>query len=328
MKILVTGGAGYIGSHACRALAAAGHLPVTFDNLSKGRRAAVRWGPFEAGDILDRDRLDAVFAAHAPGAVMHFAGAIEVAESVTNPGKYWRNNTAGSLMLAEAMVAAGCGRIVFSSTCAVYDEAAGGAGDLTEESPLGPVSPYASSKRAAEALLGDFSRGHGLQAVILRYFNVAGAAPGEGIGQRHRNATHIIPRLLVALEGGVPEMVINGGDYPTPDGTCVRDYIHVTDLATAHVAGLERLAGGQGGRVYNLGTGRGASVREVIETAMTVTGRQAPIRVGPRRAGDAVRLVSGSARARDELGWVPENSDLETILADAWAWHQAGGREL
>lgn len=326
MKILVTGGAGYIGAHACRALAGAGYTPVAYDNLSAGRRAAVCWGPFEEGDTTDRARLDEVFAAHAPAAVMHFAAAIEVGESVTNPAKYWRNNFLGSLTLAEAMLAAGCRRLVFSSTCAVYDGTTEAA--LTEDSPIGPANAYGHSKRATEEMLTDLGAAHGLESVIFRYFNVAGAAPGAGIGQRHRNATHVIPRVLAALEGEAGEMVIHGDDYPTPDGTCIRDYIHVADLVSAHVTGLDRLLAGQGGRIYNLGTGRGASVREVIETAARVVGRRPDIRVGPRRAGDAVRLVSGSDRARAELGWVPERSDLARIIADAWEWHNAGGREL
>ncbi len=322
--VLVTGGAGYIGSHACRALAAAGYTPVAYDNLSKGRRNAVQWGPFEEGDLRDRERLEEVIAAHDPVAVMHFAAAIEVGESVTDPGKYWQNNFLGSLTLAEAMVAAGCLNLVFSSTCAVYD---GGTGeDLTEESPIGPINAYGGSKRATEMMLADFGAAHGLKTIIFRYFNVAGAARDAGIGQPHNEAaTHIIPRLLMALAGGVGHMTINGDDYPTHDGTCVRDYIHVEDLVDAHVAGLKRLIEGGEARIYNLGTGRGASVREVIEAAGRVVGHPPQIQIGPRRPGDAVRLVSGSARAEDELGWTPRRSDLETIVADAWAWHQSRG---
>jgi len=323
MHILVTGGAGYIGSHACKALAEAGFVPVAYDNLSKGRRNAINWGPLEIGDLGDRDRLDQVFAQYSPVAVMHFAAAIEVGESVTEPGKYWRNNFVGSLNLVEAAVAAGCLNIVFSSTCAVYD--GNSSEDLTEDSPIGPINAYGGSKRATEMMLTDFAGAHGLKTIIFRYFNVAGAAPGAGIGQTHVGATHIIPRLLTALEGGMSHMTINGDDYATPDGTCVRDYIHVCDLVEAHVAGLKRLLDGADGGAYNLGTGRGASVREVIEAAGDVVGHMPQIQVGPRRPGDAVRLVSGSERARDDLGWAPRSSDLETILADAWAWHKAGG---
>ncbi len=323
MNILVTGGAGYIGSHACRALAAAGYSPVAYDNLSKGRPSAVQWGPLEEGDLNDRAQLDQVIDTYKPAAVMHFAATIEVGESVTNPAKYWRNNFVGSLTLAEAMRDAGCANIVYSSTCAVYD--GNTQADLTEASPIGPNNAYGASKRATEMMLADMGTAHGLTSIIFRYFNVAGAARGAGIGQTHEGATHIIPRLLAALEGGLPEMTINGDDYPTPDGTCIRDYIHVDDLVAAHVAGLKRLLTGSSSRTYNLGTGRGASVREVIETAAKVVGHEPQIRVGPRRAGDATRLVSGSARAAEELGWRPKSSDLETILADTWAWHKEGG---
>ena len=326
MHILVTGGAGYIGSHAARALAAAGFTPVTYDNLSTGRESAVRWGPLEVGDLGDRDRLSGVFERYRPAAVMHFAAAIDVAESVADPGKYWRCNFCGSLALAGAMVETDCRNLVYSSTCAVYDGTAG-VGDLTEDSPIGPINAYGGSKRATECMLRDFAASHGLRPVIFRYFNVAGAARGAGLGQSHAAPTHLIPRLLIALEGGMSHMTIHGDDYPTADGTCIRDFIHVNDLVAAHLAGLRRLLEGASGAVYNLGTGRGASVREVIETAGEVVGHMPQIQVGPRRPGDAVRLVSGSARAREELGWTPESSDLKTILGDAWAWHKTRGWE-
>ncbi|MBT8413290.1 MAG: UDP-glucose 4-epimerase GalE [Boseongicola sp.] len=325
MHVLVTGGAGFIGSHACKALAEAGFVPVAYDNLSKGRVAAVKWGPLEVGDLSDRARLDAVFAAYSPVAILHFAAAIEVGESVTDPGKYWRNNFIGSLTLAEAAVAAECLNLVFSSTCAVYD--GNTMDDLTEESPFGPINAYGGSKRATEMMLADFATAHALKTINFRYFNVAGAAPGAGIGQSHAEPTHIIPRLLIALEGGTGHMTINGDDYQTPDGTCVRDYIHVTDLVNAHIAGLKRLLEGHEGGSYNLGTGHGASVREVIEAAGEVVGHMPQIQIGPRRPGDAVRLVSGSEKAHRDLGWVPDSSSLETILADAWRWHKSRGWE-
>ena len=325
MHVLVTGGAGYIGSHACKALAEAGFVPVAYDNLSNGRASAVKWGPLEEGDLADRAGIDQVFAKYAPVAVMHFAAAIEVGESVTEPGKYWRNNFIGSLTLAEAAVAAGCLDMVFSSTCAVYD--GNTEDDLTEDSAFGPINAYGSSKRATEMMLEDFATAHGLKSIIFRYFNVAGAAQGAGIGQSHANPTHIIPRLLIALEGGMGHMTINGSDYPTPDGTCIRDYIHVNDLVDAHIAGLKHLLEGRDGAAYNLGTGRGASVREVIEASGDVVGHMPQIAVGPRRDGDAVRLVSGSRKASNDLGWAPKSSDLETILTDAWAWHKSRGWE-
>lgn len=324
MHILVTGGAGFIGSHACKALAEAGYVPVVYDNLSKGRRRAVNWGPLEEGELEDRDRLEGVFAKYTPAAVLHFAAAIEVGESVINPGKYWQNNFTGTLALVETMVAAGCLKMVFSSTCTVYDGNTDA--DLTEDSPIGPINAYARAKRATEMMLADFDMSHGLNHTVFRYFNVAGADPSGGIGQAHdETATHIIPKLLTAMEGGVSHMTINGDDYATPDGTCVRDYIHVNDLVDAHILGMRHLLEGKGSRDFNLGTGRGASVREVIETAGRVIGHMPQIQIGPRRPGDAVRLVSGSARARDELGWMLKSSDLDTIVEDAWRWHKSRG---
>ncbi|MEM9969486.1 MAG: UDP-glucose 4-epimerase GalE [Pseudomonadota bacterium] len=326
MNILVTGGAGYIGSHACRALAAAGYTPVTYDNLSKGRRNAVLWGPLETGDLRDADRLAQVFDAYRPAAVMHFAGFIEVGESVTDPATCWDSNVIGSFRLAEAMVNAGCRNLVFSSTCAVYDGTTGAL--LNETSPISPINAYGRSKHATEMMLHDFGTAHDLRTVMFRYFNVAGAHRGAGIGQAHDGAaTHIIPRLLMALAGGQSHMTIHGDDYDTPDGTCVRDYIHIDDLVRAHVSGLERLLGGGEGGTFNLGTGTGASVRDVIETASRVVGFPPQIQVGPRRAGDAARLISGSEKAAEALGWSPESSDLETIIGDAWAWHQTRGWE-
>lgn len=321
--VLVTGGAGYIGAHACKLLAARGFTPVTFDNLSTGWEAAVRFGPFERGDLQDRTRLDAVLARWAPEAVMHFAAASQVGESMREPGFYWRNNLGGSLNLVEAMLAAGCRRMVFSSTCATYGEHDGVT--LDETTPQHPINAYGASKRAIEEMLGHFATSHGLETVIFRYFNVAGADEAAEIGEHHEPETHLIPLLLDAIAGNRPALTVHGTDYDTPDGTCIRDYVHVVDLVEAHVAGLERLRAGRGGAVFNLGTGHGFSVREVVEHAHRITNRVVPVVEGPRRPGDCARLVSGGTRAREELGWEPRRSTLERIITDAWRWHQSGG---
>ncbi|MBL3572057.1 UDP-glucose 4-epimerase GalE, partial [Rhodovulum visakhapatnamense] len=321
--VLVTGGAGYIGAHACKALARAGHVPVCYDNLSTGWAEAVKFGPLERGDLADRARLDAVFAAYRPVGVMHFAAFSQVGEAMRDPGKYWRNNVGGSLTLIEAAVAAGCLNMVFSSTCAVYGDQDGVT--LDEDSAQAPLNAYGASKRAIEDMLRDFEASHGLTSVIFRYFNVAGADPEGEVGEAHDPETHLIPVMLEAIEGRRPALTIHGTDYPTPDGTCIRDYIHVSDLVAAHVLGLDWLLAGKGSRVFNLGTGTGYSVRQVIEASHAVTNRPVPHSEGPRRGGDAVRLVSGSARAETELGWVPERSDLPTMIQDAWKWFQSQG---
>lgn len=320
--VLVTGGAGYIGSHACKALKAAGYIPVTYDNLSTGWQDAVKFGPFERGDLLDRGRLDEVLAKYQPVAVMHFAALSQVGESMAHPGLYWRNNAAGSLCLIEAAVAAGCLNIVFSSTCATY-------GDhdnvvLDESTPQQPINAYGASKRAIEDMLRDFGVAHGINAVIFRYFNVAGADPNAEVGEFHRPETHLVPVILDAIEGKRPALTIFGTDYDTPDGTCIRDYVHVCDLVDAHVLGLEWLLEGKGSRVFNLGTGHGFSVREVMNEAQRVTQREVPHSEGLRRAGDCTKLVSGSTRAEAELGWRPQRSTLSRMIADAWRWHQSG----
>jgi len=321
--ILVTGGAGYIGSHACRALAAAGHRPVCFDDLSTGWAEAARFGPLVVGDLRDRAALDAAFGEHRPEAVMHFAAKSLVGESMTDPGRYWRENVAGALNLVEAMHASGCRRIVFSSTCATYGDQDGVL--LDEDTPQRPATAYGASKLAIEHMLRDFAAAHGLEAVIFRYFNVAGAAGDGEIGEQHRPETHLIPLALDAALGRRPALTLHGTDYPTPDGTCIRDYVHVEDLIDAHLAGLERLPAGGGGGTYCLGTGHGFSVRDVIAAAENVTGRAVAIVEGPRRPGDAACLVSGAHRAATELGWHPGRSTLERMLADAWAWHRRPG---
>ncbi len=320
--ILVTGGAGYIGSHACKALARAGYLPVTYDNLVTGWQDAVKFGPFEHGDLLDRARLDEVFAKHQPQAIMHFAALSQVGEAMKEPGTYWSNNVTGSLTLIEAAVAAGCLDFVFSSTCATY-------GDhdnvvLDEETDQHPLNAYGASKRAIEDILRDFEVAHGLRHVIFRYFNVAGADPEGEVGEFHRPETHLIPLMLDAIDGKRDGLTVFGTDYDTPDGTCIRDYVHVCDLVDAHVLGLNWLEQGNCSRVFNLGTGSGFSVLDVIEQSKTVTNRAVPYTVGSRRAGDCTKLVSGSARAEGELGWQPKRSTLETMITDAWRWHQTG----
>mgnify|MGYP000067469238 FL=1 len=323
--VLVTGGAGYIGSHACKALKAAGYLPVTYDNLVTGWKDAVKFGPFEQGDLLDRSRLDEVFAKHRPSAVMHFAALSQVGEAMSEPGLYWRNNVLGSLTLAEAAVAAGCKDFVFSSTCATYGEHDNVV--LDEDTPQNPLNAYGASKRAVENILRDFEAAHGLRHVIFRYFNVAGADEEGEVGEHHRPETHLIPVMLEAIDGKRPALTIHGSDYETPDGTCIRDYVHVCDLVDAHVLGIGWLEQGKESRVFNLGTGKGFSVREVIDASRSVTNREVPHSEGPRRAGDATKLVSGSTRAAAELGWEPKRSTMPQMIADAWRWHQVGRYE-
>lgn len=321
-NVLVTGGAGYIGSHACKALRAAGYTPVVYDNLSTGWQDAVKFGPFEQGALSDRARLDEVFAKWQPVAVMHFAALSQVGEAMAKPGLYWRNNVEGSLTLIEAACAAGCLDFVFSSTCATYGEHDNVV--LDENTPQEPLNAYGASKRAVENILRDFEASHGLKSVVFRYFNVAGADPEGEVGEHHRPETHLIPVMLEAIDGTRPGLTVHGTNYDTPDGTCIRDYVHVMDLVDAHVLGLKWLRDDRGSRVFNLGTGQGFSVREVIEAAAHVTNMAVPCTDGPRRAGDATKLVSGSTRAGEELGWAPLRSTMPQMIADAWRWHKNG----
>jgi len=319
-NILVTGGAGYIGSHACKALSKAGYRPIAYDNLSFGHEWAAKWGPLERGDILDRSRLDEVLAQYDPIAVMHFAAFTYVGESVADPGKYYRNNVAGSLTLLEAMRDRNIDTIIFSSTCATY-----GVPDtvpISEDAPQRPINPYGASKLMVERMIQDFAVAHKLKFAMLRYFNASGADPDNQIGEDHNPETHLIPLALDAAAGRRPNLTVFGSDYDTPDGTCVRDYIHVTDLAGAHICALEALKGGRPSGAYNLGNGLGASVSEVIETAERVTGLPIPIVRGERRPGDPAKLITDSSKAHQELGWVPAITDLGQIIATAWAWHQ------
>lgn len=318
--VLVTGGAGFVGSHAAKALARAGYLPVVFDNLEHGHRWAVRWGPLEEGDLLDAERLGAVMRQWRPQAVLHFAGLISVGESVEKPDLYYRINVQGSLNLVEAMRAADVGRIVFSSTAAVYGVA--DAGPIPETAPLRPVNPYGHGKAMVETILADVGAAYGIRSASLRYFNAAGADPDGETGEAHDPETHLIPLALEALAGRRGPLTVHGEDYDTPDGTCVRDYVHVTDLADAHVRALEHLDRGAAGGAdaFNLGTGRGYTVREVLGAIERVAGRPVPCRVGPRRAGDSARLVADPSRARETFGWTPRYSDIDTIVRTAFAW--------
>lgn len=318
--ILVTGGAGYIGSHACKALAAAGHQPVTFDNLVYGHREAVKWGPLEIGDLLDTPRITAVLEKYRPAAVLHFAAYAYVGESVTNPYKYYQNNVTGTLSLLQAMKQVGVQTIVFSSTCATYGVPA--IVPIPETLPQEPINPYGMSKLMVERILQDASAAYGLRAVALRYFNAAGADPEGEIGEAHDPETHLIPLVLDAAAGRRRHIQIYGTDYPTPDGTCIRDYIHVCDLADAHVLALEYLQNGGQTDFFNLGNGQGFSVRQIIDTAEIVTKQKIPTQNSPRRQGDPPALVGDPKRATNILKWKPKKSNIQTQIQDAWKWHQ------
>ena len=318
--ILITGGAGYIGSHACKAVAQAGYTPVAYDNLVYGHREAVRWGPLEVGDIADRHRLDEVIAEYRPEAAIHFAAYAYVGESVQDPAKYYRNNVAGTLSLLEALVHHGIDRVVFSSTCATY-----GIPEqvpIDEQHPQHPINPYGASKLMIERMLQDFSTAYGLRSVSLRYFNAAGADPDGEIGENHDPETHLVPLALQAAIGQRGALQVFGTDYPTPDGSCIRDYVHVTDLAQAHVQALNYLTHGGATTALNLGTGQGHSVLQVIEVARTVTGLDIPVVIAERRAGDPPVLTAGAGQARRVLGWQPRYPDLSVILQHAWNWHR------
>jgi len=320
MKVLVTGGAGYIGSHVCKALTKKGHDVVVLDNLEYGHSDLARWGTLVQGDLLDRAVLNSVFRKYSPEAIMHFAAYALVGESVTDPAKYYRNNVLGSYNLAEAARAHGLEKIIFSSTCAVYGVPEGI--PITEDMALDPINPYGNTKLIIEKLLDDYGAAYGLRSVRLRYFNAAGADPEAETGEDHTPETHLIPLVLDAAMGRSEAITIFGDDYHTPDGTCVRDYIHVTDLARAHVLALEYLVGGGETTAINLGNSRGHSVAEVVETARKITGRDIRAVIGPRRAGDPPVLVGSNELAKKVLGWTPQRGDMETILEDAWRWHR------
>ena len=321
--VLVTGGAGYIGSQAVLSLQRRGYRVIVLDNLVYGHRdlvASVLKTELIVGDTGDRPLLDQIFADYAIDAVMHFAAYAYVGESVTAPGKYYRNNVVGTLTLLEAMIAAGVKQFVFSSTCATYGEPS--KIPIPEDHPQNPINPYGMSKLMVEKMLWDFDRAYGLRSVMFRYFNAAGADPEGNLGEDHNPETHLIPLVLFAALGKRDSISIFGTDYPTPDGTCIRDYIHVSDLADAHVLGLEYLLQGGATDAFNLGNGNGFSVKEVIEAARKITGRNIKAIATDRRPGDPPSLVGSSEKARTILGWQPQYADLETILQHAWHWHQ------
>ena len=317
--ILVTGGAGYIGSHCCRALAAAGYHPVVFDNFSTGHRSFVT-GSLVTADLQDKTALDRAFAQHDIVAVMHFAASSLVGESVADPRKYYANNVAGTLSLLDAMREAGCNRLVFSSTGAVYGNADSKA--LSESYACAPINPYGASKWMIERMLADYRSAYGLGSFCLRYFNASGADAAGGIGELRDNETHLIPRAMMALQGHVGDFAVFGDDYDTPDGTAIRDYIHVTDLAAAHLLALKLLMQGHCGGTFNLGTGAGYSVHEILTAIAAETGREVPHIIKPRRPGDPTYLVANPTAARETLKFRPAHSDLATIIRTAWAWHQ------
>ena len=316
--MLVTGGAGYIGSHAAKALRQAGHEVVIYDNLSAGHREAALGAPLIVGDISDVAAMRQGIRDSGATSVMHFAAWLAVAESVTDPAGYYRNNVTGTLGTLEAMAAEGVKHFVFSSTCAVYGEPK--EVPLHEDLPTEPINAYGQTKLAIEHALPHFERAYGIRSIRLRYFNAAGADPDGELGEDHAPEIHVIPRALGAAVVGAP-MSIYGEDYPTPDGTCLRDYIHVTDLADAHVRALGHLQRGGASASYNAGTERPSSVRQVIDAVEKVTGRQVNRVSAPRRPGDPAVLYASAKKIRADLGWVPQRADLETIVADAWRWH-------
>jgi UDP-glucose 4-epimerase len=323
MRVLVTGGAGYVGSHAARQLARHGHDVWVYDNLSQGHRAAVAGDRLIVGHLSDRDRLEAVLATHKIDAVMHFAAFTLVGESVVDPAKYYQNNVVGSFSLIESMRAVGVKRIVFSSTAAVYGQP--DKSPISEQAALAPVNPYGITKLSIEQVLLDYAAAYGFGFAALRYFNAAGAAPEGDLGEDHLPESHLIPLVLQVALGQRPHITVFGDDYATTDGTCVRDYIHVDDLAAAHIKALEQLGPGVALRM-NLGTGRGHSVQAVIEACRRVTGHAIPAVMGERRPGDPAELVADSRLAQQSLGWQPQHTDLDEIVASAWRWHSTHPR--
>lgn len=320
MSVLVCGGAGYIGSHINKLLNSNGYDTVVFDNLIYGHREAVKWGEFVQGDLADIDALEEVFSKYHIDAVFHFAAYAYVGESVAEPEKYYYNNVVNTLNLLKVMRKYGCNKIIFSSTCATYGEPEHV--PITEDMPQNPINPYGMTKLTVERIFRDYQRAYGLQFVVLRYFNAAGADPDCEIGESHNPETHIIPLVLDAASGMRPDIKVFGTDYDTPDGSCIRDYIHVTDLADAHLRSLHYLEEGNKGDFFNLGNAKGTSVLEVVESVKRVTGRYFTVTKTDRRPGDPAKLVGSSDKARLILGWEPRYSDIDTIIEHAWKWHE------
>ncbi|MHA7899151.1 MAG: UDP-glucose 4-epimerase GalE [Henriciella sp.] len=318
--VFVTGGAGYVGSHCAKAFAESGWTVVTYDNLSRGHRDLVKWGDLIEGDLLDEARLSEALMQVKPDAVAHFAAFAYVGESMAAPEMYYRNNVRGTMNLLDAMRMAKVGQLVFSSSCATY----GISNELiTEDTPQNPINPYGETKLICEKMIRDYGSAHDLRSVMLRYFNAAGCDPEGETGERHDPEPHVIPLAIRGAMDGTFTFNIFGGDYDTPDGTCVRDYIHVSDLADAHAKALDYLARGGETDVFNLGTGRGYSVKELADAVSLVAGKDVPRIIADRRPGDPPRLVASPQKARDVLGWQPRHSDLETILKTAWAWFES-----
>ena len=324
MKILVTGGAGYIGSHMVRLLLEHGHEVVTVDDLSTGFRDAILGGEFVNASLLDKAALAGLFGAHRFDAVMHFAGFIAVGESVCDPAKYYQNNLTGTLNLLDAMRAHGVNKLVFSSTAAIFGVPQ--YVPIDELHPQAPINPYGMTKWVAERIFRDYDSAYGMRSVSLRYFNAAGASPDGVLGERHDPETHLIPLALRVAKGELFELTVYGMDYDTPDGTCIRDYIHIMDLCSAHLLALQHLTSGGESRAYNLGNGQGYSVKEVIQIVEHVTGKKVPVQYGSRRAGDPPRLVADARKICKDWGWSPRFGALEQIIAHAWQW-EAKGRQ-
>ena len=319
-RVLVTGGAGYIGSHTCKLLAQEGFEVAVVDNFSRGHRDFVKWGPLIEADVGDTALLREALRWFRPEAVIHFAAFAYVGESTADPGLYYRNNVSGTLSLLEAMREAEVRHIIVSSTCATYGQPENV--PITEAEPQKPINPYGASKLVMEHMCRDFEAAHGLRSVALRYFNASGCDIDLDVGERHDPEPHLIPRILMAVDGEIGALEVYGTDYPTPDGTCIRDYIHVTDLASAHVKAARYLMEGGASDAFNLGTGLGSSVLELIGAGERATGRQVPYTVAPRREGDPARLIADPGKAHRILDWQAGNSDLDVILETAWAWHR------